>query len=336
MLNYKHFLNMTDAMGMLQFSQLNSPDPGSGYTLDDNARALMVALNMEEGHELAFRFASFLKKCEQTEDGSWCNLFIDGKFSSRCDSEDSIGRALLACSMGTLSQWEDIARLCTTLMDHNLPRVINFSSPRAIAYTLLALCIGPGLDKKHLLNTIAEYLLSLYRKKKSKSWYWFEDYLTYCNGILPQAMLAVYAINGDKRFLKAGLDSLNFLNSILFREGYLNIIGNQGWYSKGGNIPLYDQQPVDAASASFACYEAYKVTARSEYLKLAELAHAWYRGNNIHELSLYNPHTGGCFDAITKDGVNLNQGAEAILSLLLTDLLMAGGLSKKETLHRSG
>lgn len=327
---------MSDSTGMLQFSQLDCPDPGSGYTLDDNARALMVALYMEEGRELAFRFTSFLEKCQQPADRSWSNLFVNGHFSSRCDSEDSIGRALLACSMGTLSEWEEVAQLCTALLDRNLPRVINFSSPRAIAYTLLALCKGSGLEKKHLLNTMAEYLLSLYRAKKSKSWYWFEDYLTYCNGILPQSMLAVYAINGDNRFLKAGLDSLNFLNSILFRNGYLNIIGNQGWYQKGGNIPLFDQQPVDAASASFACYEAYQVTAGSEYLKLAELSHSWYRGNNIHGLSLYNPKTGGCFDALTEKGVNLNQGAEAVLSLLLTDLLIAGRLNRQETLHQSG
>ena len=120
--------------------------------------------------------------------------------------------------------------------------------------------------------------------------------------------------------MKIGHDSLYFLNGILFRDGYLNIVGNEGWYSKGGAIPLFDQQPVDAASINFACMEAYESIGNKEYLDLAKLAHAWYRGANIHSLSLYNEKTGGCFDALTADGVNLNQGAESTLSLLLCDL----------------
>jgi len=34
---------------------------------------------------------------------------------------------------------------------------------------------------------------------------------------------------------------------------------------------------------------------------------------------MYDPVTGGCFDALTEEGVNLNQGAEAVLSLLLAE-----------------
>ncbi|MGI6469254.1 MAG: hypothetical protein ACOX0Q_09645 [Syntrophomonadaceae bacterium] len=44
MLDDRHLRRMTDDVGMLQFSKSALPDSGSGYTLDDNARALMVAL----------------------------------------------------------------------------------------------------------------------------------------------------------------------------------------------------------------------------------------------------------------------------------------------------
>ncbi len=83
---------------------------------------------------------------------------------------------------------------------------------------------------------------------------------------------------------------------------------------------MFDQQPVDAASIYFACMEAYESIGNREYLSLAKLAHAWYRGANVHSLSLCNVETGGCFDALTVDGVNLNQGAESTLSLILCDL----------------
>ncbi len=334
MLKYRHIHNMTDKTGMLQFSQLHIPDPDSGHTLDDNARALMVAIFMEDGHDLAMKYISFMASC-QREDG-WSNLLLKGSYTSVMNSQDSVGRALLACSLASRCKWEDIRARGQEIFQNNLPQVVNFTSPRAIAYTLIALAKGDTIKEIPAMNTLAEYLLNLYKNKRSAGWYWLENYMTYCNGILPQAMISVYEINGKKRFLKAGLESLDFLNDILFRDGFLNIIGNQGWYQKGGAIPLFDQQPVDAASIAFACHKAYAITAKSEYLDLARKAHAWYFGANIHNLSLYDQESGGCYDALTETGLNLNQGAEAVLSLLLTDTLInSSAASSKEAASKS-
>ena len=41
-LKLDHILKMTTPIGMIQFSKLNQPDLDSGYTLDDNARALIA------------------------------------------------------------------------------------------------------------------------------------------------------------------------------------------------------------------------------------------------------------------------------------------------------
>ncbi|HDZ13714.1 MAG TPA: glycosyltransferase, partial [Pricia sp.] len=41
-LDLKHLKKMTTERGILQFSKINRPDPESGYTLDDNARALIA------------------------------------------------------------------------------------------------------------------------------------------------------------------------------------------------------------------------------------------------------------------------------------------------------
>lgn len=323
MLSYQHFLRMTDDTGMLQFCRLDQPDPYSGHTLDDNARAFILSIFMEDGQDLAQKYLNFMDSCQQ-EDGSWSNLLLTGRYSSLINSEDSIGRALLALSVGTSRcKWEEIKNRSRDLWQLNLPRIVTFTSPRAVAYTINALAIGEAVKKVHTMTKMADYLLNIYQNKKGAGWYWFEDYMTYCNGILPQAMIAVYEITGDKRYLKAGLETLNFLNEILFRDGYLNIIGNQGWYQRGQPIPIYDQQPVDAASTAFACYQAYTITAKSEYLELARKAHDWYFGANINGLSLYDANSGGAYDALTPSGVNLNQGAEAVLSLLLTDQLIS-------------
>lgn len=328
--NYKHLQHMTDEFGMLQFSRGGCPDPRSGYTLDDNARALLASLYIgEEAYVYARRYMNFLIQAQRS-DGTWSNLLRDGKYSSRFNSEDSVGRAILACSAATTGMWPDLAVQASQLISYVLGDITGFSSPRGIAYTLIGLCKGkiPCSDKYlyETINKLSGSLTGLYERNRKRDWLWFEDYLTYCNAVLPQALFCVYLFNGDKKCLKVAHESINFLKDILFREGYLNIVGNQGWYCRGGRLPLFDQQPVDAASTAFACWEAYQCLGKGEYIHLAKLAHQWYRGENIHHLSLYNEATGGCFDALTSEGVNINQGAEAVLSLLLTDLLMEGSI----------
>ncbi|HBQ86469.1 MAG TPA: hypothetical protein DER33_05610 [Syntrophomonas sp.] len=331
MADFRHLARMTDEQGMLQFSQLDQPVPASGYTLDDNARGLMVALRMGTyAYPYARAYANYMLKA-QTSDGIWANLLIDGSYHHGLDSEDSLGRAIWACSLGRSSDWPDISTACTSMLERSLPRAETLSSPRAVAYFLIALCQTdmPGWtnqQQNQIITRYTQYLTGLYRKNQSKSWQWFENYMTYCNGILPQAMFNVYMVNGDKKALRIGHEALNFLCQTLFRQGYLNIIGNQGWYHKGCAIPLFDQQPVDASSIALACLDAYKAIGRSEYLELATLAHRWYYGLNCHGLSLYNEVTGGCYDALTEKGVNLNQGAEAVLSLLITELSLERSL----------
>ncbi|MGI5921681.1 MAG: hypothetical protein ACOX6I_08100 [Syntrophomonadaceae bacterium] len=324
--DFRHLIKMTTRSGILQFSQHQNPDPSSGYTLDDNARALLVFLKTKTSYPEIWNYINYLYTAQQP-DGTWFNFLLNDQFSSRFDSEDSIGRAILACSMGALSTRPEIRNVCSLMIEKSLPRARHFTSPRGVAYVLIALCKGhvPHLNnqqRRELVNRLSSYLMRLYRHNHFPGWYWYEDCLTYCNGIIPHALLCVYALNNDKQALKVGRESLDFLNSILFRDGYLNIIGNQGWYYRGDSIPLFDQQPVDAASIALACLEGYKVVGKSEYHDLAILAHAWYRGTNIHGVSLYDELTGGCCDALTAEGVNLNQGAEAVVSMLLTDLAM--------------
>ncbi len=316
---------MTDETGLLQFSRLDKPDKNSGYTLDDNARALMVAVLNDFNYDEVLQYTLFLHIAQQ-QDGSWSNFYQSSIFSSSFDSEDSIGRALMACAIGTFSKWNKIRQLCEEMFINNIDKTLKFHSPRAIAYSLLGLCkINSSENNNYnlIIDRLFNYLLGLYDTYHGPRWYWFENYLTYCNGILPQAILAVYNLTGSKKALKIGRDSLDFLCGILFRYGYLNIIGNQGWYQRGQRIAMFDQQPVDAASVVIALNEGYTAMARGEYLEMAQKGYLWYLGDNIHSLSLYNPQTGGCFDALTPEGVNGNQGAEAVLSLLLTEFVIS-------------
>lgn len=330
---------MTDDVGILQFSKLSAPDPQSGYTLDDNARALIVSLYIDDISKYALNYASYLRDSQQI-DGTWSNFLLDNEYYSHFDSEDSFGRALLASSLGANSETKEVANICKKLFAENMAKTAHFNSPRGIAYALLALCKAEANNLKlaavdSLISLLSERLVAFYQRNHQKKWLWFEENLTYCNGILPQAMFNVYAVNGDKKCLQIAHETLNFLCDVLFRDGYLNIVGNNGWYSRNGTIPLFDQQPVDAVSIIYSCIDAYETIGEMDYLQLAVNAYKWYHGNNIHGLPLYNPNTGGCFDGLTAQGVNLNQGAEAILSLLFSDILIKNFIEEKVDIDKS-
>ena len=78
-----------------------------------------------------------------------------------------------------------------------------------------------------------------------------------------------------------------------------------------------DQQPVDAGATVEACNRLYRVTGETRYRDWASLALSWYSGSNLKRLAVYDSTTGGCYDGLIDEGVNLNQGAESILSYLL-------------------
>lgn len=329
-MDYRYLEKMTDQTGIIQFAVSDQPNPQSGWTVDDNARALLVALNMEGNRDkLAFLYAQFLKDA-QREDGWWRNLKVKDRFLTDLDSGDCQGRAFLACSIAVSSDMEEVSRLAREMLENALPTLSQLKFPRSRAYALLGLVRCASLfdsEGKAIMKTAQEFcddLIYIYDRSKGQGWYWFEDEVTYCNGIIPQALFAYYSFSGNHRARSIARDSLAFLSDHLFDEGYLNIVGNKGWWQRGKEIPRYDQQPVDACSMVLALKEAYLATEEKQYFDLAGLAWEWYRGKNINKVSLYNKETGGCHDALTPQGVNPNQGAEALLSWLYSSQVMQG------------
>jgi hypothetical protein len=118
--------------------------------------------------------------------------------------------------------------------------------------------------------------------------------------------------------LDAGLRMLDFLNAICYRDGYLMLIGCQGWYPYGGMPALFDQQPIDAGCMVEANLFAYRITGNMDYFGYAVRAMDWFYGENILQLPLYNELSGGCHDGLQSAGINANQGAESTLAFLLS------------------
>ncbi len=340
---------MTDCTGMIQHAVHSLPDRFTGYTTDDNARALIAALKLyqqgfgPEALRLAEGYLSFLHYA-QTDSGEFRNFMgYERRWLESEGSEDCFGRALWACAQTVTSlPGSPLARVAGRMMDKSMKNVGDLGSVRGRAFALMGLhdlvSFHPEQNRAyHLLKNLAESLAEDYRSTSDSGWYWFEDMLTYSNGILPMAMFLAYSATGKRRFLSIAVESLAFLTEVVFPRGVLHLVGNKGWYRRGGARALYDEQPVDAAAMVLACLAAGKVTGKPEYLHLAECSFQWFLGRNSQNRALYEPTTGGCYDGLTPDGVNLNQGAESLLAYMLANLSLAESRSAAgTTAARSG
>jgi hypothetical protein len=206
-----------------------------------------------------------------------------------------------------------------------LPHALNSTSPRTKAFAVLGLSQYQRtypLDQTLSLRMteLIEQLLKLYEQGSSVDWRWFEGYLTYCNGRLPQALFEAYERIRDEYYLQVATDSFNFILKAQMSNGMFASIGNNGWYKKGGLRAMYDQQSVEASCMAETALAAFRATGNSHFRTAARTIFAWFLGKNTHDLSVYNPNTGGCYDGITPKGLNLNQGAEATVTYLLARL----------------
>jgi glycosyltransferase involved in cell wall biosynthesis len=337
-LKLKHFKRLTDDTGMLQHSIFTIPNYAEGYTTDDNARALIFAVQLDNGQyrehiqDSSFRYLAFLQHAFNPVKGRFRNfLGYDRRWKETAGSEDCHGRALWG--LGTvLGRSRDQGLRCAAgrLFEISLPAVLEFSSPRAWAYALLGiqeyLDSYPGdRDAQKIRSVLSTRLLEMYESIRSPGWKWFEDILAYGNARLPQAMLLVGSACEDDRMVSAALEALDWLLKTQRCETNLHFvpIGSQGFYRKGGEKARFDQQPLEAAGAVSACLQAYRVTGDSRWRREAWSAFNWFLGDNDLQLPLYDSVSGGCRDGLHPDRANENQGAESTLSFLMALLEMS-------------
>jgi hypothetical protein len=333
-----HLNRMTDDTGMLQHAIFTVPNRAEGYTTDDNARALILTVLLEqldkyplESANSSSLYLSFLEHAFNPEKGRFKNfLLYDRRWNEPVGSEDCHGRALWALgSVLGRSQDQGCRGAARRLFEFSLPAVLEFSSPRAWAYTLLGiqeyLSSYPGdRDAQKIRSALSRRLLEMYVSIRRPEWKWFENVLAYGNARLPQALLLAGAACSDDRMISAGLESLDWLSKTQHCEINCHFvpIGSQGFYRQDGEKARFDQQPIEAAGAVSACLQAYRVTSDSRWRNEAWSAFNWFLGDNDLQVPLYDSVTGGCRDGLHPDRANENQGAESTLSFLMALLEM--------------
>ena len=334
-----HLHRMTDDTGILEHAVFVVPNYPEGYSTDDNARALIVAVLLEEfgssapagALDLASRYLAFLWLAFDPTSRRFRNcLSYERHWQEPEGSQDSHGRALWG--LGTVlgrSNNPGLRGAAGRLFELAIPAAVEFKSPRACAFALLGLQeyldSFPG-DRaaQGAADALANRLLNSYRTTHSTDWKWFENGLAYSNARLPQALIRAGMRSGRDEMISTGLEALGWLMTVQRCEikGHFVPIGSHGFYSKKTEKARFDQQPIEACAVVSACLQAYRATGKGRWRKEAWTAFNWFLGDNDLQIALYDPSTGGCRDGLHPDRANENQGAESTLSFLMALLEM--------------
>ena len=338
-LKLQHLNKMTDKFGILQFAILDDPDPSWGYTLDDNARALIVAswshdlYGGKNTERIAEIYSKFLEFAAHKDVGFENYVNFDRTFhherNTQENLEDANARTLWALAVATSGSLPKSIRQRSErlLRDRWVCGLgIRVKSPRAAAFIIKAICSLPEEkrteDQKKQLVEYADFLLGLYNQNSDENWSWFEEILTYSNALLPESLLLAYKETGNYLYFKAGKTSLDFLISKSFEDDVCVPVGQAGWYHRTGVKQLFDQQPEEVSALVLALRTAYEVSADRSYFERMERAFDWFLGNNLLNQVVYSHSTGGCYDGLGEKEINLNQGAESTISYLLARIIV--------------
>jgi glycosyltransferase involved in cell wall biosynthesis len=345
-LDFRHLQIMTDGVGLTQHAVYAIPDRRFGYCTDDNARALTVAMwqwdlrKDPQVQPLISQYLAFLVHAFNEERHRFRNFMsYSRQWLEEVGSEDSHARAILACGVtAELSPYESTLGLAVRLFKDALPAVEDFTWPRSWAFTIVGLDsylrrFPEDADAQRMLERLGARLLARYQRVGHSDWPFVEESLTWGNARVPHGLLVAGARLDVPEMIETALTSLHWLLRIQTAPaGHLSVIGNQGWYVRGGHRAVFDQQPVEVMDLAEACSAAYRLTGDRAWLIEIRRCLEWFLGRNDQGLSLYDYSTGGCRDGLHSTGVNANQGAESTLAWLTT-LLIVHRLQVRETLY---
>jgi glycosyltransferase involved in cell wall biosynthesis len=328
-----HLIRMTDDTGIIQHATYSVPARSTGYCVDDNARALIVAVHADrlqgspQTRALVTTYLGYLH-VSQTPDGSFRNFMSYARaLDTARASDDCLGRAMWALGVtADLAEDEGCRLLAREMLARALPHAREIG-PRGTAQAALGLvsmlAVDPGAHQvRETLDGLINKLLELYATNATADWRWFEPTLTYDNAILPLALFAAYGVTGERASLRPARESLEFLEETCFVGDRLQLVGNTGWHSRGGEKAAADEQPIDASAFVLAFRCAYTVTQDRHYLRRMREAFEWFLGANQLGLPLYDFATGGCRDGLGATQINQNQGAESTICFLMSLLKM--------------
>jgi hypothetical protein len=328
-----HLDRLTDSTGLIQHAIYSLPRRESGYTIDDNARALRLCVQYwsarpeERMLNRITGYLSLLEYARRPGSGFHDMMSYQRQWLDTGSTGDCQGQAVRALAEVLGSGLPDDFRLLAReLIDGILPTLAELKSLRAQAYVILACgrlwnSQVPNMEPlENVAWLAAENLVDCYHRSRRPDWHWFESRMTYANAVMPHALFVAAERWPEASFLGVAEESMAFLDRETTADDFFWPVGNNGWYSRGEAKAPYDQQPVEAGTMAEAALAAFRFRSDEEYLNIFRRARGWFHGQNSLGQSLVDIRTGGCCDGLQAGGVNRNQGAESTLAYLATEL----------------
>jgi hypothetical protein len=338
-LTLDHLDRMTDSTGLIQHAIYSVPRRESGYTTDDNARALRLCARLWDqlpDDRMLGRvscYLSFLEHARHPVRGFHNFLSYQRGWLDTGGTGDCQGQTVLALAEVVGSRLSDGYRaLARELIESVLEPLAELRSLRAQAYVIQAWAHlrRAGVDGFAPLEGVArlaaDRLMECYQRSQRPDWLWFESRMTYANAVLPHALFDAAECWPDQSYQAVAESSFGFLDLVTTADGVFWPVGNCDWYSHGEEKSLYDQQPVEAATMAAAALAALELNGDEKNLAVFQRAHHWFYGHNSLGQSLADIQVGACYDALQPATVNKNQGAESTLAYLWTELLNSAAL----------
>jgi hypothetical protein len=267
-----HLSRMTDSTGIFQHAVFSVPNFSEGYCTDDNARAFILAVLLEDLGEdservrsLATIYAAFLCYAFDRKTGRFHNhLSFDRRWLDPQGSEDCHARALWALGVGVGgSSYRSFQVMAGQLFVDALPAVLPFTSPRAWAFALIGIHeylrrLSGDSFVSQTRDVLISRMMEQYDRAATPDWPWFEQELSYDNAKLAHSLILSGRATVQKQVFDRGIESLRWLVQLQTSEhGHFRPIGSNGFFRRGGPRANFDQQPVEAQAMMSACLEAY-------------------------------------------------------------------------------
>jgi hypothetical protein len=324
-----HIDRMTDSTGLIQHAIHGIPRRDSGYTTDDNARALRLCTRLWQRNAddrmlgRVVTYLSFLEHARIPGRGfhnfmGYQRQWLDAEGCGDCQGQAV--RALVEVFASRLP--DDIRSLAWELIEAVLPALADLRSLRAQAYVILAWdhLWSAGVSEVVRLESTAWSaalrLVESYHRAVRPDWQWFEPRMTYANAVLPHALFVAGRRWPNEMFLDVARSSFAFLDQETTKDGVFWPIGNHDWYGHGKARALYDQQPLEAALTAEAALAAFEILDDPRQLYTFHHAIGWFHCENSLKHSLVDVQRGACCDGLQASGANRNQGAESTLAFL--------------------
>jgi len=336
-----YLIHLTDDTGIIQHTKYGIPNLKEGYCVDDNSRALLMAVmayrqnKNQDTLKLISIYLSFIDYMH-LENGDFRNfLSYSRQYLDKYGSEDSFGRTIWA--LGYLIRFSPndlFKQMGKEMFINSVQHFISLKTIRGAANTIIGIY-------NYLKNTpndeimisemskLVKIIIEAYKKQAKEGWKWFEPDMTYDNAIIPLSLFSAYEIVPDSEVLKIAKESALFLESKTMRREHLTPIGNKGWFRHGGKIPENDQQAIEVVAMVLLYNKLFNITKKQIYRDKMYKCYLWFHGKNTLRLPLYDNETKGCCDGLEKQGINYNQGAESTLSFWISHLVVLSSQREK-------